>query len=163
MPQSSWTAISDRIVARIKTVANVGRVHSRARLLRTADDITEHAALELGGVQVLRMWMLHLETPQRAFWADQGGHTQWDRMAVVEGFLQVEDENDSERTAIALGEQIIRVLNTDARTTRLGGTVLAAGPATFAPSPRPGEIRAFGFVVCHYIRLELPMFTTESP
>jgi hypothetical protein len=161
MPQSTWTAISDRIVNRIATVANVGRVYSRARVLRTADDIVEHAALELGGVQTLRMWMVHLETPERSSWADQGGHAQWNRVAVIEGFLQLEDSNDSERTSIALGEQIIRVLNTDVRTTKLGATVLFGGPATFFG--RPGEIRAFGFVVAHYVVVQLPLSTVESP
>jgi hypothetical protein len=160
VPQSSWTAASDRIVAQIKTVTNVGRVYGRARLLRTKDDIVEHAALELGGKKTLRMWMVHLETPERSFWADQGGHAQWDRLAVIEGFLQLEDKNDSERTAIAIGEQIIRTLNTDVRT-KLGGTVLFGGPATFVG--RPGEIRAFGFVVAHYCRIDLPLSATESP
>jgi hypothetical protein len=159
--QSNWTAISDRIVSQLETIANIGRVHPRARLLRTAEDILEQAATELGGVQVLRMWQVHLETPDPSFWADQGGHAQWNRMAVIEGFLQLEDDNDSERNAIAFGEQVIRLLNTDVRTTRLGGTVLFGGPATFVQ--RPAEVRAFGFVICHYIRIHLPLSTTESP
>lgn len=163
MTQSSWTAISNRIVAQLATIANIGRVHPRARLLTDMEQLLDESTVELGGERKLRMWMVHLEIARRSTWQDQGGNAEWDRLAVIEGFLQVEDENDSERTAIALGESVIRVLNTDVRATKLGGTVLWGGPASFPQAPRPAEVRQWGPVVAHYVRVELPLSTIESP
>jgi hypothetical protein len=163
MPQSTWQAITDRIVAQLGTITGIGRVWNRTRLGFDESSILGFATDEIGGEQKLRLWMVHLEVPAASKWSEAGGHAQWDRNAVIEGFLQVEDEDTSELAAIALGESVIRTLNTDVRTTRLGETVLWGGPATFPNGHRPGQATQFAFVVCHYVVVHLPVHTLESP
>lgn len=163
MPQSSWQAITDRIVAQMATITGIGRVWNRTRLLFDEASILEHATDEIGGERRLRMWRVGLEVPRASTWSESGGHAQWNRQALIEGYLQVEPEDQSELLAITLGESVIRTLNTDLRATKLGGTILWGGPATFPPGVRPGEARDFAFIVAHYIRVDVPLFTLESP
>ncbi|MGQ0671237.1 MAG: hypothetical protein ACT4PO_16515 [Actinomycetota bacterium] len=160
MAQTTWQAIADRIVNRLGTVANIGRVYNRTRLVGSQKDIEEIATSEVGGEDRLRVWMVHLEAPAKGASWEASGTAQWNRLAVIEGFLQLEDEASSEHQAIALGELVIRALNTDVWNTRLNSTVQGGGPAAFAG--RAGEPRFFGFVVAHYVRIELPLFTIET-
>jgi len=160
---STWAAICDRVVAQLNTIANIGKVHDHTRLITSTDDFVAAMTTDVGGEQKIRAWMIHEEIPKVATWEDQGGNAAWDRLVVCEGFLQLEDASSSERTAIALAELVIRALNTDVRTTKLGGTVLSGGPAGFPNGHRPGEPRIWGPLVCNYIRVDLPVFTIESP
>jgi len=163
MPQSTWQAITDRIVAQMVTVTGIGRVWNRSRLMFDEASLLEHATDEIGGERKLRMWTVHLESPANSAWSDSGGNAQWDRMAVIEGFLQMEADDDPELKAVALGEAVIRVLNTDVRTTKLGGTVLWGGPATFPSGHHPGAATQYAFIVCHNVVVHLPLHTVESP
>jgi hypothetical protein len=160
MTQSSWQAIVDRVVELLTPIPDIGLVYDRLRLVMTKDDVDKVFTV-VSGEDRLRAWMVHLETGRSSSWQEAGGSVDWNRRAVIEGFLQYEDEGASELAAVALGETIIRTLNADVRETKLGGTVLWGGPADFVG--RPGEPRSFAFVFCSYVSISLPLFTIESP
>lgn len=162
MTQSSWSAISDRIAAQMATITNIGRVWRYTRVVTDEGTFADVMTAELGDERRLRAWMIHPEVARVNTWAEQSGTTQFNRTAVIEGFFQVEDDADSERVAVGFGEAVIRVLNTDVRTTRLGATVLSGGPATFPSGHRPGEPRVFAFVLAHYVRVELPLWSLDT-
>ncbi len=161
MTQSSWAAIAARIVTDIQTVPDVGNVFDRLRLATAEQTMADIITATIGGEPRARVWMVTMGRIDTAF-ADASGAMQWDRGAVIEGFLQIEDANDSAGAAMALAEGIIRVLATDVRTRQsnglyLGGTVLSGKP----PKLVTNDLRIFFGVGCHYVRLEMPLMTIE--
>ncbi|MFL5736660.1 MAG: hypothetical protein ACJ76P_04905 [Actinomycetota bacterium] len=160
MTQSSWEAIVARIVDRMKTIPDIGLVYDRVRLVTTQDDV-DKVFTTISGETRLRAWMVHLETGRSSTWQEAGGSADWNRRAVIEGFLQYEDATSSANTAIGLGESVIRTLNSDLRATKLGGTILGGGPADFVG--HPAEPRTFGFVLASYVSISCPLMTIESP
>jgi hypothetical protein len=158
MAQSTWTAIATRIKERVATVAGVGMVHDHLELATTLEELKAIGTATIDGEARIRLWMIHLEQ-MPSVWSEQGATADWRRTALIEGFLQFEASGAAEKTAIALSESIIRVLNADLATTKLNGTVLSGGPCALLAS----EPRAFGPVLVHYCRLALPLFTIESP
>jgi hypothetical protein len=159
--QSSWSAIAARIVAQIQTVPKIGNVYDRLRLATADNSIDAIISASIDGEPRARVWMVTMGRQDTKF-EDAGGSMQWDRTAVIEGFLQIEDANDSATMAVGLAEAIIRVLATDVRTKQsnglyLGGTVLTGKP----PRITTNELRVFFAVACHYIRVEMPLTTLE--
>jgi hypothetical protein len=156
MAQSSWSAIVARIVAQIQTIADVGQVHDRRRLVKTESEFIGISGVAIGGVQQARMWQVFLESMGASF-ADASGALKWNRVAVIHGFLQLEDANSSETTAITLAESICRTLSNDLQATKLGGTVLSGAPARIIVA----EPRFLLIVECNFVRIEMPLLTIE--
>lgn len=157
MAQSSWSAVVARLKAQLETITGIGRVHDRLRLAANEERFNELALSEIGGEDRARMWMIRLERMETSF-ADASGSLQWNRVALIEGFLQIEDANSSEHTATALAESICRTLAADLQATKLGATVLSGGP----PGIMVNEPRIFVFVPCHYVRIEMPVLSIEQ-
>jgi hypothetical protein len=156
MPTSNWTAVVARIVAEISTITDIGQVHDRIRPVWDSDTFNAVALAQIGNENKARMWMVHLEGMDTSF-ADASGALKWNRQAVVEGFLQIEDASSSELNATDFVEQIIRILAADLQSTKLNGAVLSGAP----PKLEKNEPRFFGFVACHYIRISMPLLTIE--
>lgn len=157
MTTSAWSDIADRIVNRIQTVANVGNAFNRLRLAFSQDDFYAFAKATVGGEGKARVWMVTL-APSTSARSDASGRVQWNRMGVIEGFLQIEDAASSEHTAVSLAEAIMRALDTDVWDNRLNNLVLWGDPCRLVSN----EPRFFGFVACHYVRIELPLHTLED-
>jgi len=157
MAQSNWSAIVARIVAQMQTISEIGQVYKGLRLVRSEQDFLDLATAELAGETRERMWMVRLEA-MPSQWADASGSLKWNRRALIEGFLQFENDGSSEETGLSLGESIIRTLATDLRSTKLNSTVLSGHP----PSLDANEPRVFVFVLAHYVRLTMPLLTIEQ-
>jgi len=155
---SSWTDVVARLVNRIGTVANVGKVHDRMRLVADADAYDAIAKATIDGEDTFRLWMVHLDRMDSKWEAVNAGLVDWNRVAVTEGFLLLEDAAKTEHTATALAESIIRAIDGDIRTTKLNSTILSGGPTRLAAN----EPRIFGFVICHFVRLETPLMAIEQ-
>jgi hypothetical protein len=157
MATTNWTAVVARIKAQMETITNIGQVHDRRRLMTKREEFDAQALADINGEKRTRFWMISLSRMDDAF-LDSGGSLRWDREAVIEGILQLEDVNSSELTADALAESVCRTLATDLRTTKLNGTVLTGRP----PRIEVNEPRFFVFVVAHYIRIVFPLISVEQ-
>lgn len=158
MTTSQWSAISARIVAQMLTISQIGKVWDRKRLAKTQDEIAEIAFAQIEGEQKLRTWNVTCPRMPTSKREDQGGALYWERTALIEGWSQLEDPNDSENDFAGIVEQVIRTIATDEWQTRLGGTILAGTP----PKLMKFEPIFYGFVVCHYARLEAVLSTIEG-
>lgn len=157
MPQSTYSPIVTRAKAQMETIADIGKVSDRLRLLTAPASIETYAVTEIAGVRTFRAWFLDLKG-MTAKPAEAGGSMQWDRVLSIEGFFQFQDATGSEQLAIEFAEKVIRVLWNDCRTTRLNGTVLFGKPASIVDD----EPKKFAGVTCSYVRLEMPLTTIES-
>lgn len=157
MPQSNWNAILARLKAQMDTVANVGLVHEELQLATTDEQLAALGKVSIDSEDKIRMWWIHLDAmPSK--WTEAGGSVDWNRQVVIEGFLQFEG-TASAKTATSLTESIIRKLNADIRTTKLNGTILTGSPCSLMAN----EPRIFTFLLVHYVRIEIAVFTVESP
>lgn len=157
MPQSNWNAILARLKAQMDTVASVGLVHEELQLATTDEQLAALGKVTIDGEDKIRMWWVHLDAmPSK--WTEAGGFVDWNRQVVIEGFLQFEG-TASAKTANALAESIIRKLNTDIESTRLNQTILLGGPCSLLAN----EPRIITFLLVHYVRIEIPLLTIESP
>ncbi|HXF71709.1 MAG TPA: hypothetical protein VNO79_03760 [Actinomycetota bacterium] len=156
MPTSSWDAVVARIVAQMRTIAGIGVVSDQARLLDHADRLEELLSL-IGGERRLRAWFVSLAR-MRTGPASAGPDMDWTREVRIEGFVQFEDGQGSEKLAISLAESVIRTLHDDLRATKLGGTVLSGGPGSIVDTTP----RLFGGLVCSYVQIVFPVHTVET-
>lgn len=156
MAESTWEAIVARIVDRMQTIADIGLVYDSLKLAFDKEAWLAAAVANVGGQDKARMWTVRLEA-LNAKAADQSS-MQWDRQAVIEGYLQIESGGATEKLAIALTEKIIRTLWNDLRLTKLNNTVLWGKP----PQLLSNTPQFFGFVAAHYIRLVMPLGTIEQ-
>lgn len=155
---SDISAILARITANIAVLPRVGNVYSSEQLVFDQETLAAVAGYtdSVDG-DVLRFWQLHSENPTTQ-WADSSGRLEWWRRITIEGRLQWSNGTDQTASSIiatSLGESIIRALATDPK---LGGTVLDSKVArilTNAP-----QVFA-GFMVMHYVALELRVLTIE--
>jgi hypothetical protein len=146
-----------RIVAQMQGIANIGQVYDRRRLMMDKETFQSLAIATIGGEDKARVWLVHLGRMEDEF-ADASGSLRWERAAIIEGILQIEDANDSESTAIALAETITKTLAADLQATKLGGTVLSGRP----PRLEENEPRFFVFVFAHYLKIVFPLITIEQ-
>lgn len=156
MTLSTWDAVTNRLVAQIQTVADVGLVYKGIRLITSEADLHDIAITRVAGEDRIRMWWVHLESMEDSF-ADASGSLKWNRRSVVEGFLQWE-AGASEKTGLSLAESICRTLATDLRATKLNSTVLSGAP----PAIEANEPRILAMVLVHYVRLTMPLLTIEQ-
>lgn len=157
MTTSTTALIIDRVVERMNTVANIGRVHDRMRLADNQNKIEKQLLAEVGNDTILRAWFVHLGKTQ-ARQADSASRMAWDRTLLVEGWSQFNDAADTENDFQTMAEKVARVLWYDAQTTRLNSQILFAKPPSLA-DPQP---RMFAGLVCSYVRLEMPISTIED-
>jgi hypothetical protein len=156
MAQTTWTSITNRCVTVLQGITDIGNVYNRLRLLYNEDTLTSIGLATVGAEKKLRTWFVTLGAMDSQY-ADASGEQQWTRSVKIEGFLQLEDAASSELTALSLAEAVIRTIGGDAWSTRLGGNILFAK----APKLVNNEPRLFGPVLCHYIRIEMPISTLE--
>lgn len=156
MTQTAWVDVVDRIVTKLNEIDDIGHVHNRMRMVKDAPSFKAISTVAVGEREVARMWMVHL-THLDANIITSGGDTHWVRRLVVEGFLQLDDERESELSTIALIEQVIRKLTAESRN-RLGNLVHDSK----APTLEANEPRIFGFVTCHYVSVSLEVVSIET-
>lgn len=155
---SSWAAIVARIKDRMQTVPDVGNVYEEIRTVGDQEQFGVIAVAEIGGEPKDRAWMISIEAADTS-WLTHDGAADWQRQISIEGFFGMpEFVGGTEIPAMTVAEAVCAAIDSDIRATRLDGTVLHGGPCRLEAN----EPRVFGFVLCHYIKLVLPVQTVEE-
>ncbi|GEM_PF-5027034 len=147
--------IKARIADRIKTVQNIGNVHTRAVNVKTAEG--KKAVLH-GAQNRLHAWLVTREsfTP-----TDETQNQSLQRKKtniVVRGFLSVHDGSDSEAVFDTLIEDVAAAINDDRQPAGAGGTKLSGLVASCDPPYlRTQDHREYADTLCHYCEIVVPI------
>lgn len=151
---SEYTDQRDRIVNRIGTVTDVGKVHNRPRY----GDAYQHYVTDVEGVPTLRGWEVGLDEPGVEVIRHSQGWRQRNRWWYIRGYAAMQDETDHASDAIYpvlmdLAEDIADAIDAD-RT--LNGSCLDHDPVQ---TEEPVPITIGGGVLCWAIGLRFMAWT----
>lgn len=150
--------IRARIDTVVSAVSNVGQVYDYIRTPKVQDTWSEFLDLyktTIGGNQVIRGWTITCESiapSELIAIGSEGSDTQLNYVFKVRGFFGIDDENESEKTAIAIVEDVVIALNGDSTLRDYYGS----GPQGLAECTI-FEPREYGDVLCHYAEISLPV------
>ena len=139
------------LLAQIKTtleaVSNVGKVYDYERYIKDEATLKNLFGTTISDQYQLRGWTITSPAMAEEREAAYGLH-QRTLDFVLRGYLGVDDNNASEKTARILAETVCDAFSTNPF---LGGVAFGAEPAQLEQF----EYRRFGNVLCHYIEIKL--------
>lgn len=151
----SEATIRARINTVVSAVSNIGLVYDYERW---ASDWTTYLDLfktTIGGLEVIRGWTITCQSFVPVELATMGEQdTEVNYVYKVRGYFGLDDANASEKTAIALAEDVMEALNADS--TLHGSSYAGSGEHALAEVTL-FEPRLLGDVLCHYTEITCPI------
>ena len=145
--------VKAQIAAVLKTVNGMGQVYTYRRNLSAEKD---QALLVAGGR--LHVWFVSRENTALTDQSVNEGLVQQQDSMLVEGFMGVKDEDDTEEIFDGLVDDVLKAVNADRRPTNSGGTSLAGTVEVCStPSVRKMEFANYGqsSVLCHHVEITM--------
>ena len=137
----------------VEGVSNVGSVHDYQRWAVKWPDFLSRFKVEIGGSDVIRGWTIALQsfTSEYLIYPNDDGNNIVIRDYVykIRGYFGLDDAAASEKTAMAVVEDVIEALDADTTLhaqTEFWDETSPAHLDTFEP-------RMFGSVLCHYAEI----------
>lgn len=134
----------------LESISDMGTVHDYQRWSSTFDAFLSHFKATIGGVEVIRGWVITATAiPQEGFVTTGNRHTSNRRTYIyqIRGYWGLDDSEATEKSALAKTIEVMDALDSGSIFT---GNVISAGLSqlnTFEP-------RVFGSSLCHYSEIE---------
>jgi hypothetical protein len=147
--------IRARIDTVISAVSNSGLVYDYERWATDWTTYLDRFKTTISSVEVIRAWTITcsaIAPNMITAMGSSGSDTELSYRFVVRGYFGLDDENASEKTAIALVEDVVIALNADSTLRAYFGA--GAKPLAECTIFEP---RFFGDVLCHYAEITLPI------
>ena len=145
----------------LKTVPNSGVVHDYERWSSDWSDYLDLFKTTIGSDEVIRGWTITCSSiSNRQYITQQVLETKSAHLKtyayIIRGYFGLDDENESEKAAIALAEDVIEKLESYPKL----GSTLEIGKYTDEGWPRleAFEPRSYGGVLCHYIEIRFEVW-----
>jgi hypothetical protein len=148
--------VKARIATVLKGVAGIGQVYTYRRMLSAEKD---RELLVASGR--LHVWFVSRENTQLTDLGVNEGLVQQQDSMLIEGFMGVKDDDDTEEIFDGLVDSVLQAVNADRRPPNSGGTSLGGTiEVCSTPSVRKMEFATYGqsAALCHHV--EITMKTT---
>lgn len=149
------------LLAILNAVTDVGNVYDYQKWSLFWADIVADFVTEISGSDVIRAWTITIQSwdPSLYQWQRDGTSTAGaatelrEYNCIIRGFFSHDDENESEKTIMALVRTVVNALNTSP--TLHDGDQYHMGPENEVPPAALGafDLRIFGGVLCHYAEI----------
>lgn len=144
-----------RIYTVVNAVSNIGLVYDYERWVPEWSKYLDLFKTTISSVEVIRAWTITCQSFVPVEIATMGNQkVETNFVYKIRGYFGLDDANASEKTAIAIAEDVVEALNAD--TTLHGASYAASGEHALAELTL-FEPRFFGDVLCHYIEITCPV------